>query len=220
MTAIVWSEVVRLPALLMQEARDLRDQAPIKAALRAQLAVAIGILTIAPVRLGNLARIKLEENLIRPAGPLSPYWLVFPNYDVKNRVKLEFDLKERLTKLIEEYVHDHRPVLLRGVERALALPGRERSPQDALDARRPDHRRGRGPGRHPGYAASVPPCGRGHDHASHAGLRARAPGARPQAPSDHHRSMLGLRPLHATERFGDIVRAQLAAGSLEGVSGW
>ena len=118
---------MRLPALLMQEARDLRQQAPVKAALRAQLAVAIGILTVAPVRLGNLARIKLEENLIRPAGPLSPYWLVFPNYDVKNRVKLEFDLKERLTKLIEEYVHDHRPGAPARLERALALPGRERS---------------------------------------------------------------------------------------------
>ena len=72
MTASVWSEVLGVPARLMQEARDLRDQAPIKAALRAQLAVAIGILTIAPVRLGNLGRIRLEENLIRPAGPLSP----------------------------------------------------------------------------------------------------------------------------------------------------
>ena len=88
LTANVWGEVVRLPDLLMREARDLREKAPIKAALLAQRAVAIGILTIAPVRLGNLARIKLEENLIRPAGPLSPYWLVFPNYDVKNRVKL------------------------------------------------------------------------------------------------------------------------------------
>ena len=108
MTASVWTEVLRVPARLMQEARDLKEQAPVKAALRAQLAVAIGILTVAPVRLGNLARIRLEENLIRPAGPLSPYWLVFPNYDVKNRVKLEFGLKERLTKLIEEYVHEHR----------------------------------------------------------------------------------------------------------------
>ena len=116
-------EVVRLPDLLMREARDLREKAPIKAALLAQRAVAIGILTIAPVRLGNLARIKLEENLIRPAGPLSPYWLVFPNYDVKNRVKLEFVLKERLTKLIEEYVHDHRPVLLRGASSLWLFPG-------------------------------------------------------------------------------------------------
>ena len=120
MTASVWSEVLGVPARLMQEARDLRDQAPIKAALRAQLAVAIGILTIAPVRLGNLGRIRLEENLIRPAGPLSPYWLVFPNYDVKNRVRLEFDLKERLTKLIEEYPPSGAPARL---ERGLALPG-------------------------------------------------------------------------------------------------
>jgi hypothetical protein len=107
----------------MQEARDLQDQAPVKAALRAQLAVAIGILTVAPVRLGNLARIRLEENLIRPAGPLSPYWLVFPNYDVKNRVRLEFTLKERLTKLVEEYVHEHRPVLLRGYNAPWLFPG-------------------------------------------------------------------------------------------------
>src|SRR5688572_31136611 len=60
MTASVWTEVLRVPARLMQEARDLKEQAPVKAALRAQLAVAIGILTVAPVRLGNLARIRLE----------------------------------------------------------------------------------------------------------------------------------------------------------------
>jgi hypothetical protein len=28
------------------------------------------------------------------AGALTPHWLVFPNYDVKNRVRLEFDLKD------------------------------------------------------------------------------------------------------------------------------
>jgi site-specific recombinase XerD len=42
---------------------------------------------------------------------------------VKNRVKLEFDLKERLTKLIEEYVHEHRPVLLRGWNEPWLFPG-------------------------------------------------------------------------------------------------
>src|SRR5205085_12078522 len=61
MTASVWSEVLRVPARLMQEARDLREQAPVKAALRAQIAVAIGILTVAPIRLGNLTRIRLED---------------------------------------------------------------------------------------------------------------------------------------------------------------
>ena len=50
----VWSEVVNLPAALMAQARLLREQAPVKAAVTAQIAVAIGILTFAPVRLGNL----------------------------------------------------------------------------------------------------------------------------------------------------------------------
>ncbi len=45
MTASVWTEVLRVPARLMQEARDLKEQAPVKAALRAQLAVAIGMST-------------------------------------------------------------------------------------------------------------------------------------------------------------------------------
>ena len=51
------------------------------------LAVAIGILTSAPVRLANLTAIKLDTNLIKPGGLDSNYWLVFPDYDVKNRVK-------------------------------------------------------------------------------------------------------------------------------------
>jgi hypothetical protein len=112
----VWREVVGLPDQLMAEARRLKEQAPLRAALRAQLAVAIGILTVAPVRVGNLVRIRLEENLIRPTGPNGPYWLVFPHYDVKNRLKLEFVLDAHLTALIAEYAHEHRPVLLRGLE--------------------------------------------------------------------------------------------------------
>jgi hypothetical protein len=31
---------------------------------------------------------------------------------------------------------------------------------------------------------------------------------------------LGLESAHATERFGDIIRAQLSADSLEGVASW
>jgi len=170
MTASLWSEVLRVPALLMQEAGDLRQQASVKAALRAQLAVAIGILTFAPVRLGNLARIRLGENLIRPSGPLSPYWLVFPDYDVKNRVRLEFDLKERLTGLIEEYVHDHRPALLRGSNEPWLFPGENRGHKGSQEPWGADHGCGRGPGRHPGDAPPVPPCRGGADHAGDAGL--------------------------------------------------
>jgi hypothetical protein len=50
----VWSEVIALPNALMQEAHSAKDHAPIKAAISAQLAVAVAILTFAPVRLSNL----------------------------------------------------------------------------------------------------------------------------------------------------------------------
>ena len=63
LTEGVWSEVVALPNVLMQQARSTEDHAPIKAGILAQLAAAIAILTFAPVRLSNLARIKLGENL-------------------------------------------------------------------------------------------------------------------------------------------------------------
>jgi integrase len=119
----IWSEVIRTPYRLMEEARELRDQAPVKAALRAQLAVAVGLLTAAPVRGANLVRVRLEENLIRPGGPGTRYMLIFPKYDVKNRVKLEFPLSERLTALIDEYVDEHRPVLMRGANDLWLFPG-------------------------------------------------------------------------------------------------
>jgi integrase len=119
----IWSEVIRLPYRLMDEARALREQAPVKAALRAQLAVAVGLLTVAPVRCGNLVRTRLGENLNRPEGPDTPFWLVFPHYDVKNSMKLEFPLKANLTGLIDEYLAEHRMVLLRGSTEDWLFPG-------------------------------------------------------------------------------------------------
>ena len=98
----VWGEVVNLPWAMMAQARSLQEQAPVKAATMAQLAAAIAMLTVAPVRLGNLSTIVLGENLIKPGGPQSNYWLVFPDHDVKNRVPLEFPFGDALTELIDE----------------------------------------------------------------------------------------------------------------------
>jgi integrase len=123
LTEGVWKEVVSLPDVLMQLARSARDHAPVKAAVTAQLAVAIAILTFAPVRLRNLVRIELGQNLIKPGGLESPYWLVFPHYDVKNRVDLNFKFDQPLTDLIEEYIHEFRPTLLRGTNGPWLFPG-------------------------------------------------------------------------------------------------
>jgi hypothetical protein len=125
LTPGLWGRVVKLPFAMLAEMRRSRDRGKgIRAAVTAQLAIGIAILSVAPVRLGNLASIRLGFNLIKPAGPESNYWLVFPEYDVKNRMKLEFPLPDYLTRLIDEYVHDFRSCLLRGRNEDWLFPGR------------------------------------------------------------------------------------------------
>ena len=130
LTEGIWSEVASLPKALMRQARLAQDHAPIKAAVMAQLAVAVAIETFAPVRLRNLIRIALDENLIKPGGLDTPYWLVFPNYDVKNHVPLNFKFDQPLTDLIDEYVHEFRPTLLRGANSPWLFPGQNGEPRN------------------------------------------------------------------------------------------
>jgi integrase len=123
LTEGVWDKVVQLPRALMAEARLDRHSAPMKAAVNASVAVAIAILSIAPVRLGNLIRIKLDENLIKPGGIDGPYWLVFPKEDVKNRVQLQHKILPEVSDMIDEYINDFRPILLRGSNGLWLFPG-------------------------------------------------------------------------------------------------
>jgi integrase len=122
MTPGVWRRVIKLPLQMMADARSSHPRG-VRAAVTAQIAVAIGILTAAPVRLANLTAIRLGTNLIKPDGPDANYWLVFRDYDVKNRVRLEYPLEGYLTELIEEYVHEFRPTLLRGRNDDWLFPG-------------------------------------------------------------------------------------------------
>ena len=128
----VWGEVVSLPNVLMHQARSAKDYAPIKAAVSAQLATAVAILTFAPVRLSNLASIELGQNLIKPGGLNTPYWLVFPHYDVKNRVDLNFQFDQALTELIDEYIQEFRPALLRGANASWLFPGEAGQPKTTV----------------------------------------------------------------------------------------
>jgi integrase len=132
LTEGVWNSVVSLPNVLMKQARADYDHAPIKAGITAQLAVAIAILTFAPIRLSNLVGIELDKNLIKPGGLNKPYWLVFPHYDVKNRVDLNFQFDQPLTDLIDEYVHEYRPALLRGSNSSWLFPGEGGGPKTAI----------------------------------------------------------------------------------------
>jgi integrase len=119
----VWGRVVKLPYAMMEEAKRLQNRSKFKAAVMAQLAIAIAIETIAPVRLANLVSIRLGIDLIRPGGPKSNYWLVLPKSQVKNRVNLSYPLTNDVTNLIEDYIQNFWPVLQRGRDEAFLFPG-------------------------------------------------------------------------------------------------
>ena len=136
----VWEQVVNCPTELMKRARSLKDRAPVKAAVTAQIAVAVAILTEAPVRAANLAAIRLDENLIKPGGPETSYLLVFPHYDVKNRVDLTFEFDDYLTDLIDEYVQEYRPSLLRGANGDWLFPGTIGDCKEFSSVWHPDYR--------------------------------------------------------------------------------
>ena len=72
-----------LPGQLFDEALAERD-APIQAAVKAEIALAIQILLVAPMRLANLAALNLEENVVRVGGIEPTYHLVIPPGEVKN----------------------------------------------------------------------------------------------------------------------------------------
>jgi len=131
LTPGVWGRVVKLPFAMMEEARRQRHRL-IRAAVIAQKAVAIAILAVAPVRLANLASIRLGANLNKPDGPDSNHWLHFAPEDVKNTVRLQFVFKEYLTRLIDEYVQDFWPALLRGRKEDYLFPGLREGAKDKV----------------------------------------------------------------------------------------
>jgi integrase len=57
--------------------------------------------------------------------------LAFERYDVKNRVDLDFPFDEELTALIDEYIHEFRPALLRGSNASWLFPGEGGKPKTA-----------------------------------------------------------------------------------------
>lgn len=83
-------------------------------ALMIQAALAIEILLHAPMRIGNLCSLHLEHH-IRKAQVKGKACLVvsIPGHEVKNGRNLSFELTGETIKLFEQYMKEHRPVLLR-----------------------------------------------------------------------------------------------------------
>ena len=113
--------------------RQCRSQVPFKqsAAVKVQMALAVALLTNAPVRCRNLHSIRLGKNLIDSGtGRSRRVHLYFAADDVKNGVELEFPLSLETMKLLDFYVRYVRPKLLREASDYL-FPGQGAGPKGA-----------------------------------------------------------------------------------------
>ena len=101
-----------LPGQLFDEALAERD-ALVQAAVTAEIALAIQIELVAPMRLANLAALHLEKNVVRVGGPEPTYHLVIPPEDVKNDQPLEYPLPKVVSEMLGLYLAVFRPRLCR-----------------------------------------------------------------------------------------------------------
>jgi site-specific recombinase XerD len=111
--------LINLPHRLMKEA-DSGKLKPHAAALLAQVAVAVEILLMAPIRLRNLLDLEFDLNLIEVGSML---YLVFEEHEVKNHQPLDFPLPPESADLIKHYRDKHRSRFA-GPENWKLFPGR------------------------------------------------------------------------------------------------
>jgi len=111
--------LLKLPDELMRQARRHRNLQ--RGAVRAQLAVAVEVLLMAPIRMYNLVNLDLERNLVRP-GQGRAMHIVINAEDVKNREPLEYPLPPESVDLLDRYVREFRPHLASAGNTAL-FPG-------------------------------------------------------------------------------------------------
>jgi len=114
----------RLPARLMDAASTAHP--PRKGALLAQTALAIDLLLLAPVRIGNLVAIDIARHLVRIGK--RHVSLVIEAHEVKNAEPLDYPLHPQTVALLDSYLRDHRPHLARPGTTAL-FPGRTGGPK-------------------------------------------------------------------------------------------
>jgi integrase len=92
----------QLPGLLWAEVR--RQERPnFRTLAKAQVALALSILSYMPLRLQNLAALTFDVHLFVQAGPHAISSLEIPAAEVKNKSELAFDIPRHIVKMLIEY---------------------------------------------------------------------------------------------------------------------
>lgn len=117
-------EFVCLPDTIRKKVE--RDKRPPRLKARhAQMAAAIAILLVIPVRRTNLAAIDLHRHLISNRNGV---YLVIPEHETKNRAPINFQIPPFALEIVKWYIVGYRPYLLDGESTAL-FPGRGGQPK-------------------------------------------------------------------------------------------
>ena len=117
--------LLQLPRKLMGIAA--RNRRPHRGSVTAQIAVAIEILTMAPMRIRNLATLDIYRNFVR-TGPNGGVHIVVEPEEVKNSEPLDYPLPPQSVEIIERYLREFRPRLAPAGSTAL-FPGRSGGPK-------------------------------------------------------------------------------------------
>ena len=89
-----------------------RDDGGIREALDAQAAVAVELLLAAPIRLANLAALRLDVHLLPSRSGREAVWhLVIPEHETKNREPYEHQLGPETVAILRQYLDRYRPRL-------------------------------------------------------------------------------------------------------------
>jgi integrase len=128
---------VRAFMMLPQRLADAASRgSPTRArALAVQTALAIELLQMVPMRIGNLAGLNLDRHIVRGHGRGRRHvHLVIEGAEVKNGVGIEAELPPPTVALLDLYVARYRPLLLDGQSAAL-FPGRAGRPKSIQSLR-------------------------------------------------------------------------------------
>ena len=105
--------LLSLPEILWKEARSGKGS-PDRMAVRAQFAIGLEILIVAPLRSHNLYNLRFGATLLKPGGDRGNWHVVLDEDQTKMTEPLEYELPEHLTRMIDVYREELRPVLIKG----------------------------------------------------------------------------------------------------------
>lgn len=94
--------LIDLPRVLAKQARGGRHALP-RRIQKFNIALAIQLLLVAPIRLQNLRDLHLDKQLTWPNGPQGKIYLALEHWETKNGESQEYEIPDHAKALLEEY---------------------------------------------------------------------------------------------------------------------